>query len=58
MHVSNLYINEASLALAEELVASSGVDKVFFANSGAEANEAALKTARRYQIAIAGRPET
>ncbi len=57
IHVSNLYINEPSLALAAELVAISGFDRVFFSNSGAEANEAALKAARRYQTVVAGRPE-
>ncbi len=57
IHVSNLYINEPSLALAAELLAVSGFDRVFFANSGAEANEAALKAARRYQTVLAGHPE-
>lgn len=57
IHVSNLYINEPSIALADELAAISGMDRVFFSNSGAEANEAALKTARRYQTVVHGRPE-
>lgn len=48
VHVSNLYhIPEQSL-LAELLVQNSFADKVFFCNSGAEANEAAIKLARRY----------
>ncbi len=57
IHVSNLYINEPSLALAEALVESSGLARVFFTNSGTEANEAALKAARRYQTVVAQRPE-
>ncbi|MDO4288212.1 MAG: aminotransferase class III-fold pyridoxal phosphate-dependent enzyme, partial [Eubacterium sp.] len=48
MHVSNLYWTEPQVETAELLVAASGLDKVFFCNSGAEANEAALKMARIY----------
>jgi acetylornithine/succinyldiaminopimelate/putrescine aminotransferase len=57
-HVSNLYLNRPSIELAERLVdlAGAGDGKVFFANSGAEANEAALKLARRYQAVVAGAP--
>jgi acetylornithine/N-succinyldiaminopimelate aminotransferase len=47
MHVSNLYLNGPMVALAERLAARSLGGKVFFANSGAEANEAALKLARK-----------
>ena len=47
-HCSNLYFNEPSVEAAELLVKLSGLDKVFFCNSGAEANEAALKLAKRY----------
>lgn len=47
-HCSNLYFNEPSIEAAEYLVKLSGLDKVFFCNSGAEANEAALKLAKRY----------
>lgn len=47
-HCSNLYYNEPSVRAAELLVQLSGLDKVFFCNSGAEANEAALKLAKRY----------
>ena len=57
VHVSNLYYNEPSIALADELARISGLDRVFFSNSGAEANEAALKAARRYQTVIANRPD-
>ncbi|WP_273431370.1 aspartate aminotransferase family protein [Chitinibacter tainanensis] len=49
-HVSNVYTNEPALALAQQLVASTFAEKVFFCNSGAEANEAALKLARRAAI--------
>lgn len=46
LHCSNLYWNEPMVDLAEKLVKLSGLDKVFFCNSGAEAIEAALKLAR------------
>lgn len=48
LHCSNLYLIEPQMALGAALVAASGMDKVFFSNSGAEANEAALKIARKY----------
>ncbi|GGA63924.1 acetylornithine aminotransferase [Neiella marina] len=47
-HVSNVYTNEPALILAKQLIDATFAEKVFFANSGAEANEAALKLARRY----------
>ncbi len=47
-HVSNLYWTKPMVELAEKLVATSGLDKVFFCNSGAEACEAALKLCRIY----------
>jgi acetylornithine and succinylornithine aminotransferases/succinylornithine transaminase family len=47
-HIGNGYTNEPVLALAKQLVAATFADKVFFCNSGAEANEAALKLARKY----------
>lgn len=47
-HLSNVFANDPALTLAETLVANTFADKVFFSNSGAEANEAALKLARRY----------
>ena len=47
-HVSNLYFSAPQVALAKSLVTSSVLDKVFFCNSGTEANEAALKFARKY----------
>jgi predicted acetylornithine/succinylornithine family transaminase len=46
LHVSNLYYHPAQGLLAERLVAASGLRRVFFCNSGTEANEAALKFAR------------
>ena len=45
---SPAFYNEPSLKLAERLVANSAFDQVFFANSGAEANEGAIKLARKY----------
>jgi len=48
LHVSNLFYTEAQIGAAELLVENSFGDKVFFCNSGAEANEAAIKLARRY----------
>jgi len=47
-HVSNWMTNEPSLRLAKKLVEATFAERVFFCNSGAEANEAALKLARRY----------
>lgn len=47
-HTSNLYYNEPTAMLAKELCEKSGFDKVFFCNSGAEANECAIKLARKY----------
>ncbi|AVR88353.1 MULTISPECIES: acetylornithine/succinyldiaminopimelate transaminase [Thauera] len=53
-HVSNLYTNEPALRLASKLVAATFAERVFFANSGAEANEAAFKLARRHGLETAG----
>ncbi|CAM3834203.1 aspartate aminotransferase family protein [Rheinheimera salexigens] len=47
-HLSNVLTNEPALALAKVLVDNTFADKVYFANSGGESNEAALKLARRY----------
>ncbi|NRD75354.1 aspartate aminotransferase family protein [Shewanella sp. VB17] len=49
-HLSNVMTNEPALTLATKLVDATFADKVYFANSGAEANEAALKLARRYAM--------
>lgn len=48
IHTSNLYSIELQEALADKLIQHSQMDRVFFSNSGAEANEAALKIARKY----------
>ena len=56
-HVSNLYWNDQQILAAEALTGRSFADRVFFCNSGAEANEAAIKLARRYQHVVAGAPE-
>ena len=47
-HTSNLYYNMPMIEAAEKLCKASGMDKVFFTNSGAEAIEGALKTAKKY----------
>lgn len=49
-HSSNLYYTEPCAKLAELLCKKTGMKKVFFSNSGAEANECAIKTARRYSF--------
>ncbi len=48
MHTSNLYYNTACVNAARALIKVSGMDRVFFTNSGTEANEGALKAARKY----------
>ena len=47
-HISNLYYTEPQAQLAATLTSKTGAQKVFFCNSGAEANECAIKTARKY----------
>lgn len=47
-HISNLYYNSIQVSMAEKICEVSGLDKVFLCNSGAEANEAAIKLARKY----------
>lgn len=47
-HVSNLFYTEPQVRLAERLVEASGLDRVFFSNDGATANECAIKLARRW----------
>ena len=49
-HTSNLYYTEPCGALAEKLCRRTGLDAVFFGNSGAEANEGAIKAARKYSV--------
>ncbi|MGI9273398.1 MAG: aspartate aminotransferase family protein [Endozoicomonas sp.] len=53
-HLSNVYTNEPALALAQRLTEATFADKVFFCNSGAEANEAAFKLARKYAFDNSG----
>ncbi|MDR2422973.1 MAG: acetylornithine/succinylornithine family transaminase [Deltaproteobacteria bacterium] len=48
IHVSNIFYNEPLVLLAELLTKASGLSKAFFSNSGAEANEAAIKMARKF----------
>lgn len=52
LHVSNLYYNKPNVELAKKLVTLSGMKKAFFCNSGAEANESAIKLARKYSSII------
>ncbi|HWR09791.1 acetylornithine transaminase [Sporomusa sp.] len=52
IHCSNLYYTEAQVTLAKTLVSASGLNKIFIGNSGAEANEGAIKLARKYGKAI------
>ncbi|MCP4789815.1 MAG: aspartate aminotransferase family protein [Gammaproteobacteria bacterium] len=49
-HLSNIMTNEPALKLAQQLTDATFAERVFFANSGAEANEAAFKLARRYAL--------
>ena len=49
-HTSNLYYTGPCVKLARKLCKRTGLDKVFFANSGAEANEGAIKCARKYSV--------
>lgn len=57
-HLSNVMTNEPALRLARKLVDATFAEKVYFCNSGAEANEAALKLARRYAIEQFGEHKT
>ncbi|OUR59837.1 aspartate aminotransferase family protein [Colwellia sp. 39_35_sub15_T18] len=57
-HLSNVMTNEPALRLAKKLVDSTFADKVYFANSGAESNEAALKLARRWALDVHGSDKT
>ncbi|MEQ9940877.1 aspartate aminotransferase family protein [Pectobacterium aroidearum] len=49
-HTSNIFTNEPALRLASKLIDATFADRVFFVNSGAEANEAAFKLARHYAV--------
>lgn len=48
MHISNFFVSEPQVKLSEQLVKRSGLDRVFFSNSGAESVEGAIKIARKY----------
>ena len=54
-HTSNLYYNVPSTLLAQELCAASGMSKMIFCNSGAEANEIAIKVARKHSFMQKGK---
>ena len=56
IHTSSVYYVENQARLAKALVENTCADRVFFANTGAEANEGAIKLAKKYQL-ICGRPE-
>jgi len=57
-HLSNVMTNEPALRLAKKIVDNTFADKVYFANSGAESNEAALKLARRWALDVHGSDKT
>ncbi|MDG1750195.1 MAG: aspartate aminotransferase family protein [Thalassotalea sp.] len=57
-HLSNVMTNEPALRLAKSITDNTFADKVYFANSGAEANEAALKLARRWALDVHGADKT
>lgn len=57
VHISNLFFNDQQILAAKAIVDRSFAKRVFFCNSGAEANEGALKLARRYQAVVAEAPQ-
>lgn len=57
-HLSNVMTNEPALRLAKNITDNTFADKVYFANSGAESNEAALKLARRWALDVHGADKT
>ena len=57
IHTSNYYYNVPAVNAAKALKAASGMDRVFFTNSGAEAIEGAIKTARKYAYLKDGRTD-
>jgi predicted acetylornithine/succinylornithine family transaminase len=56
-HTSNLFFTAPQVQLAEKLTANSFADKVFFTNSGTEANEGAIKFARKFARAVTGKED-
>ena len=57
MHTSNLYYNQPVIEAAEKLCAASGLDRVFFTNSGTEAIEGAIKAVKKYAYGKDGRTD-
>lgn len=57
IHTSNYYYNEPAIEAARKIKKASGMDRVFFTNSGAEAIEGAIKTARKYAFLKDGRTD-
>ncbi|WP_404343877.1 aspartate aminotransferase family protein [Pseudoalteromonas mariniglutinosa] len=57
-HLANVMTNEPALRLAKKMTDATFAEKVYFANSGAEANEAALKLARRFALDVYGEDKT
>ncbi len=57
LHVSNMFYTAEQIELMEALAQRSFADRIFFCNSGAEANETAFKLARRYQSRVAENPD-
>jgi acetylornithine/N-succinyldiaminopimelate aminotransferase len=58
MHVSNYFYNEPNIRLADELCRTTGMDRAFFCNSGAEATEALLKLARHHFYGLGDKART
>ncbi len=58
IHACNLYYTEPMVKVAEKLVNATGMGKIFFANSGAEANEGMIKLARKYSCDKYGKERT
>jgi len=56
LHVSNYYLSDKGLGFADALLKITGMERAYFGNSGAEANEAAIKLARKYGWLSSGSP--
>ena len=56
IHISNYYLSDIGLSYADELLRETGMERAFFGNSGAEANECAIKLARKYG-SLTGNPD-
>ena len=55
IHICNYFVSDVGISYAEELLNATGFEGVFFGNSGAEANEAAIKLARKYGMLNGGK---